>query len=1038
MSTPPPAQPELPQGLYDRLMTVGLAESLKGLPLEPALEAIDDVAVPEVLAAHLAAIARRRLDVVAEEDRLEVVNDILERLRSPEEKVSQLRRLVSLREPERPGQERRYPASVDRPLGMPALMTNTGGEPNLRHEIRQELLSADRIDLICAFIMWPGVRELAAELASAKRREVPLRVITTTYRGCTQPDALDRLVRDFGAEVRINYEIGRTRLHAKAWLFERNTGHHTAYVGSSNLSSSAMLDGVEWNVRLTQAATPTLINKMGATFETYWNDSAFEPYDPDRDRQRLEQALLEAGGGLFQGKRRETFTLSNVEVRPFPHQQEILEQLDVEREVHGRHRNLVVAATGTGKTVIAALDYKRLADAAGRRPSLLFVAHRQEILEQALRTYREVLADNDFGELYVGGKRPEQWRHVFASVQTLKPDTVHQFDPAQFEIVVVDEFHHAAARSYEELLRHFKSTELLGLTATPERTDGIDVRKYFDNTTAAEIRLWDALRADLLCPFHYFGIDDGTDLTNVSWKQGRYDVNELENLYTGNDARARIVLSQLRDKVADASNMRALGFCVGVKHAEYMARVFNDAGIPAVALSGKSTAAERLQAPRDLAAKRINIIFVADLFNEGVDLPDVDTVLFLRPTESSTIFLQQLGRGLRRAPNKRVLTVLDFVGNQRLEFRYDVRFTAMTGIPRGYIEREASDSFPHLPPGCQIILDRQSEVRLLDSLRRQTRSAWAGVVNELRALGDVSLGEFLSATGRPLDQVLRSSGNRSWMRARIEAGLDRLTLSDATIKLLDRGPSLAHVDDVERLDAYLALLHGPRTYEELEPRQQIFARMFLFSIWPTMPFPSFSAAQAALDSDHAARREFTEILNVARARIGHVAQPLTGRLRMNPLRSHASYTREEICAALGYATIKRNPTTMRQGVFYSHEWETDALLVTLNKDASSFTPTTMYEDYAISPSLFHWQSQSITTVASPTGQRYVRQRENGNKILLFSRRSGTSEFGKGAPYLLLGEVNYVSHRGEKPISIEWSLERPMPTDHFQVAGIEAG
>ncbi len=271
-----------------------------------------------------------------------------------------------------------------------------------------------------------------------------------------------------------------------------------------------MLDGVEWNVRLSRVGTPALLEKFRATFDTYWNDSSFESYDPDRDRDRLDDALAEASGRTTHD--RVTISLAGLEVRPFAYQQEMLEAIAAERSVHGRHRNLVVAATGTGKTVIAALDYRNLCANRDERPSLLFIAHRREILEQSLRTYREVLADASFGELYVGGARPERWRHVFASVQSLSSYGITNIPADAYEIVVIDEFHHAEAASYRRIIDHLEPVELLGLTATPERTDGVDVRSFFGNRTAAELRLWDALGADLLCPFHYFAVADGTDL----------------------------------------------------------------------------------------------------------------------------------------------------------------------------------------------------------------------------------------------------------------------------------------------------------------------------------------------------------------------------------------------------------------------------------------------------------------------------------------------------------------------------------------------
>ena len=320
----------------------------------------------------------------------------------------------------------------------------------------------------------------------------------------------------------MHYEIQRTRLHAKAWLFRRNTG----YVGSSNLSSSALLEGVEWNVRISEVATPTLMRKFDATFESYWNDPAFETYLPERDAERLDLALAKAGN---REQPHDTISISGLAVHPFPHQKLILEQIEAERVVHHRHRNLVVAATGTGKTVIAALDYQRLCNGS-ERPPLLFVAHRAEILLQARRTFREVLGDGGFGELWVDGRRPTHGRHVFASVQSLARLDLAEVDPAAYDVVVIDEFHHAEAPSYQRLVNHFQPCELLGLTATPERADGVNVADFFGGRIAAELRLWDALEADLLTPFHYFAIGDTVDLRHVRWVRGAYDQAELERL----------------------------------------------------------------------------------------------------------------------------------------------------------------------------------------------------------------------------------------------------------------------------------------------------------------------------------------------------------------------------------------------------------------------------------------------------------------------------------------------------------------------------
>ncbi len=1027
---------QMPEGVYESLLTRGLQGRLPSVSgLEIMLELVDEADQPHVLARHVASVTERVLKGKRDASaRVQLVNALLTQLAEPDQEVEgNVRQLMRLAAPPRPGLPVVKPTRPSTPLSEAALLTNAQGEPSLGAELRAELDTADQVDLLCAFVKWHGLRILEPELRRLRDRGGRLRVITTTYIGATERAALDRLVREFGAEVKIQYDALRTRLHAKAWLFRRDTGFDTAYVGSSNLSRTALLEGVEWNVRLSKIATSNLLQKFEATFDTYWHDPTFETYDPDRDRDRLDDALAEASGRREHN--RVTLTLSGLEVRPYAYQQEMLESLDVERTVHDRHRNLIVAATGTGKTVIAALDYRGLCDTeTGVRPSLLFVAHRKEILEQSLRTYREVLADASFGELYVGGARPERWKHVFASVQSLTAYGVGNLPPDAFDVVVIDEFHHAQAATYRRLIDRLQPKELLGLTATPERADGVDVRAFFDGRTAAELRLWEALGADLLSPFHYFGIADNTDLRSVAWRHGRYDEAALSNVYTGNDTRAAIVLSQLRDKVADLGRMRALGFCVSVAHAEYMAAVFSRAGIPSQAVSGATPTAERERALEDLRGRRVNVLFAADLFNEGLDLPDVDTVLFLRPTESATIFLQQLGRGLRRSRDKAVLTALDFVGHHRKEFRFDVRYRALTGATQRGLERQIERGFPFLPSGCQIVLDKQAQEAVLENIRAQITNRWPQMVAELRSYGGPDLAPFLRESGIELSDILRR-GQRSWTAMRRAAGLPTRQGSRFEDKLLKRVRAFTHVDDRARAVTYRRLLaDNAMPYSRFSPLEQSFARMLFFSLWPDGGgFDSYEAGFAALREESAVRDELAAVVDLAFDETRHRALELTGPLSHLPLRVHARYQREEVLAALGYASHDRRPNSFREGVLYEPSQEIDAFFVTLKKSEAEYSPTTMYQDYPVSPTLFHWESQSTTSVGSKTGRRYLT---GSSTVLLFVREQKQDEFGT-APYLFLGPATYVSHDGDRPIAITWRLQHAMPADFYSSASVVA-
>ncbi|MGW2566938.1 DUF3427 domain-containing protein [Streptomyces sp. NPDC001537] len=1037
-------------GVYEQLITRTLRDRMERLEAagwKAIDEEVSEESAPHVLARHISEAVGRRLSQLPQSKQVTVANQILQSLatHAPDPDADEVigtiadgpRQLLALAEREAPGV---YAVRPLTPLSETALITNSPEDPSLGSELRAELATADRIDLLCAFVKWYGLRVLEDSLRAAAERGVPIRVITTTYIGATDRHALDRLVRDFGAEVKVNYETRSTRLHAKAWLFRRKSGFDTAYVGSSNLSKAALLDGLEWNVRLSSVATPVVLNKFEATFDAYWNDIAFESYDPDRDARKLDEALIVAGGSPSSQDAK--ISLSGLEVRPHPHQADMLERLRVEREVRGHHHNLLVAATGTGKTVMAALDYRNLHKEWGVKeyPRLLFVAHRKEILRQSLRMYREVLDDASFGEELYSGELPHDWKHVFASVQSLTDQRLDQFDPEHFDIIVIDEFHHATATTYRRVLNHFKPKQLLGLTATPERADGLNVQdEFFEGRIAAEMRLWEALDNDLLCPFHYFGVPDGTDLTRLNWRSGTYDQSQLGNLFSGDLARARIVIRQVRAKVSDPMNMRALGFCVSRKHAHFMAKCFQDAGIKAEALDSSSRPEVRDHVLSQLKAGEIQVIFSVDLFNEGLDIPDVDTILLLRPTNSATVFLQQLGRGLRRTPDKPVLTVLDFIGQHRAEFRFEEQFRAMTNLSRNRLLEHAEHDFPLLPSGCQIILEGKSKQLVLDNIRTQIKATVQTLAKEVRAFGTPVLADYLKESRREIRELYKSSN--SWTTVLRRAGLADLPEQAGEEDLLKRVHAFLHVDDGERAEAYMRLLSDDApTYDSLSAKYQTYARMLFFNLWDKAGgFNSYAEGLESLREQRAFRSELRQVLDHVIGQADHFPLPLEGPHAHIPLKIHSAYNRSEILAALGVARLGgQMPGSFAQGVLWDEQNQTDALLITLEKNEKDFSPTVRYKDYALSPFLFHWESQSTTAATSPTGLRYQQHKQRGSHILLFMRRYKDTDIGKAHPWMLLGPATYVRHEGSKPMAITWQLHEELPADVWSYSGITAG
>jgi superfamily II DNA or RNA helicase/HKD family nuclease len=1023
----------LARGLYEQLLTELLQGELEGQPSDRTvqLSKLHPAEAPDRIALHLATVIERALSGLPDDDRIAagvaLARELIERIVSAaqdddlaaERPVDgQILQAVNLLRPDGKPEEIEKPGI---PLLDTTLLTNAPGEPRVGRQILAEIASADRIDVVMAFIRRSGITPLREALRRHTQAGRSLRVLTTTYTGSTELEALE-LLREIGAEVKVSYDTSSTRLHAKAWLFHRESTYSTAYVGSSNLTHSAQVTGLEWNMRVSAARNRAVVEKIAAVFESYWQQPDFEPYD----RATFEEAMRRA-----EGDQEPEFALSLVEVRLEPFQERLLEQIELARQ-QGHHRNLLVSATGTGKTVMAAVDYARL-QARLPRARLLFVAHREEILDQSRATFRHVLRDGSFGEKWVGGERPRDFEHVFASIQSLNAARLDALAADHFDVVIVDEFHHAAADSYVALLDHVQPQQLLGLTATPERSDGLPLLDRFDGRIAAELRLWDAIDQHRLTPFAYYGIADELDLREIPWRRGSgYDVEGLTGLITSNDVWARRVLKELGEHVGGVQRIRALGFCVSVAHARYMARVFNEHGIAAKAIWADTPGDERRGALSALRRGEVKIVFSVDLFNEGVDVPLVDTLLLLRPTDSSILFLQQLGRGLRKAPEKTICTVLDFVGQHRKEFRYDRRFQALLGGTRKKVAEQVEQGFPYLPAGCHMELDRVASERVLQSIKNSVPDRWAEKVAELRAMAaggqQVSLKAFLEASGLELDDIYKNG--RSWSDLQEAAELAPAVLDAGEAVLRKACGRLLHVDDPERLGQWTEWLTAdqPPDISALTSRSRRLLRMLLVQVLDQMPSvtgeTSLTAGAALLWQYPQVRAELLDLFEVLADQMPHLATPLS-QLSEVPLNVHARYTRLEMLAATGNED-RVKVRAWREGAAFIKELPADLFVFTLDKTGGQFSPTTRYKDYAISRELLHWESQSTTRAASPTGTRYQNHEAMRSHILLFARLN-TAE----RAFLFLGPGSYVSYVGETPMAVTWRLNTPLPGDVFQ-------
>ena len=975
----------LPDGVYESIVTQALEQAIGEATRGGRSVQVEDLSAVEgtsLLVRHLATELARRLGPLREEEQLDLCKRVLEAIgaKGPESSIAEGDARQALLAVYRDAPQ---PPRPQTPLSLSSLLTGAAGEPRLGSELEAEISTADRIDALVSFVTWEGWRRMSDAFQRFALNQRPLRLMTTTYTGATEAEAVEALAKLPGAQVRVSYDGRRTRLHAKAWLFHRHSGFSTAYVGSANLSRAALSGGLEWTVKVGQADLPHVLEKFSGTFETLWESGEFEPFNPasESDRGRLRGALDRESGRRRDGA---ATAMLLVAVTPYPFQQAMLDLLEAERMLHGRSRNLVVAATGTGKTMLAAFDYRRLVPASGVRPRL------------------------------------------FTTVQSFRSRRlVEKLGQEHWSTVVVDECHRSAADTYSDLVERLQPAILLGLTATPERADGTSILPYFGGRPAAELRLWDALENQLLAPFEYYGLADGTDLTAVRWSRGAYDVGDLEKVYTGNDRRAALVIEQFQRWRGRVHESRALGFCVSVGHAEFMARKFVEAGIPALSIHGGTPDALRQDAPRRLERRSVNVVFTCDLYNEGVDLPFVDTLLLLRPTSSPTVFLQQLGRGLRLHPGKSSCLVLDFIGQAHEQFRFDRTLTALTGLQRGHLRSAVEQGFPSLPSGCHLKLDKVSRQTILESLKTALGGGTQRLARELRACADahggsVTLAQFLDDTGRRLEDVYATGYFTALRRL---ACVPTLPPTPEEETLGSRLGLLTHLDDPARLIIYGRLARGQLgSADALSTADRRRLLMLGYQLFREPGRLLTADAVAAMFEPHSAlKAELAELLDLLLDRV-----PLAAQCQLPSdwgLSAHRTYSRREAQTAVGDWTEVAKPSS-REGVRRVGA-DIELLFVTLVKEEKHFSPSTRYRDFAISPLLFHWQSQSNTGPESMAGRRYVEQATNGNRFLLFVRKS------KGDGFHFLGPVQYVSHEGSRPMSITWRLQTAMPAALYQ-------
>jgi len=973
-------------------------------------------------------------------------------------------------------------------LSTPALITNHGDRSqNFIKTLKFELNTADRADLMVSFIRWSGVQLLIPAFEETIKHGHSIRILTSTYQTITEPKALRFLLGMRGVEVRL-YDSAHESFHTKAYLFARDSGLNTVVIGSSNLSAAALQSGYEWNVKLPDVASFPIYQRAFELFNQMWADPEAVP---------MTSAIVDEYETFYRGTKSATkgtarfplskyvqqaavghqaasihsgsikagsigMIVSKSPVDPNPMQQRALAALKQTR-VNGHRKGVVIAATGTGKTYLSALDVKGFG-----APTILFIAHREELLDKAKATFGQVFgSDAGCGKL-TGTDKDWTKPFLFSTIQTLHRDEhLTRFPPDHFEYIVVDEFHHADARTYRKVLDYFQPRFLLGLTATPERMDGGNILDLCDNNVVHEIRLREALKEKLLAPFHFFGLHDSTvDYDQVSQQSGLLDEQELSTVLKTPE-RVDYIVKMMEKFGHDGEQMIALGFCATVDHAQYMADEFNRRGLSAECLSGsdpshvRQAAIERLEG----ADHPLQVIFTVNIFNEGIDIPSVNLLLFLRPTESVTVFIQQLGRGLRRTDAKQYVTVLDFIGNYRKSFVVPLALAGQVNhlsFDRDSLRVAVETEFGDLPAGCYVDLAEVARQQILERIEGVRMDA-GQMLRDLymqfkRHLGrDPELEDFLYSEEAP-GLVFFIKKYKSWVQTK-QRMIDKALMQEFDNRLLG---SPLHVGLTQRLeqmlpikwpyefvilDLAMRLTSGAVTVAavvaELERRFQICTDLASHGAIVERAMKRLSEAPSAralvfglcVNGGFTLSQHIRDGWNEPWVR-GYLQQRLEYGLtdfrrsyrpemffqHQHGVLLYQNYTRGEL------KFLFQDPTAKLWQAGSERIGKDYLLFVTLKKGDEVATHL-KFRDYFIDQNTFHWQSQNQTAHHSTVGKDYVHHLARGLKVHLFVRKFAEMH-NVVLPFMYVGEVTYVSSHDDSPMTVIWRLKQPVPDDHF--------
>ncbi len=901
------------------------------------------------------------------------------------------------------------------PLGETTLITNRSNEPSIQQRIASEIPSAQSIEIVMAFITYRGIVPYIDLLKEhvAKNGAGSLKVITTTFTNITEVKALNKLV-EIGALVKVSYDTSSTRLHAKGWNFIRNSeanvskeNYSTTYIGSSNLTRPGLITGREWNVRASSKINPNISDLYTKTFEVYWLDEKIRDFDVTEFTKITSQSSQE-------------YSLRKFE-EPYTFQLKILEELASNRS-EGQKKNLLVAATGTGKTVVAAYEIKNFLI---QRPKarILFVSHRVEILKQSMKTFRNILNDNKFGKILTGKYKPENSYHLFAMITSLKNSS--HFMVSDFDYIIIDEAHHIAADSYKFITNEITDKQfLLGLTATPERPDGSDITIDFGGKFAYELRLWDALNESLLTPFSYYGLEAG-DISKISFENKKYDENELYSFLTNKDSLDYLV-KYINEYLPHKTENKCLIFCETIKHATQLKTYLNNHDLISDIIVGNTPQELRDKIIQDLKEGKINFILSVNVLNEGVDIPEINAIILLRPTASLTIFIQQIGRGLRLHKGKDKVIILDFVFNHNREFNFVKNYQALLNTDRQNIIRGFEGKGFNLPEGSEMYFDKIATQHILENIKKSIdKGSLCEVLKDYSV--KPSIADFLFDNEMLLGKIQKEG----WAKSLLSAGLITYTKDKDAEVILRKISHCYLISDKLRVKA-LSLIYenNSKNLNKISFEEKLAIEALLTLLFDKNLLASFGGDfQAGIKKLHSypivifELNELLQYLNTLK---------LQSRVNYQGLEVGCLYRREEIKIFSGRDKLSKNSFNIEGVDKFKNNNGGNTYLLYVTKDKSKMkNDSHKYKDYAINENLFHWESQNSSRPDIGVGKDLIDTNSNNNIVYLFARENLEKNYNTAPSYIFLGQAEYSSHKGSKPISFTWRLKNKISNELYQ-------